>query len=567
MPNTIYTIEECKALLTEAQSGFGTRKKIFDDQENMYFLKDSTLPEASHIKKVIAPDPRNYVQGAVRLLTATHPHFSVAREVNVSAMDDISSTIEKVCEAILTVSGTITNRPVEVEAALSAFLYGEVHIKVINTKAMLEATTGTKKIRAEYTNKRTPLLLQVVNPKIGFPLYDINGLSTYCSVESVMVDFIRSKYGEDKMQGKKITEKVDLNELWSDSTHAVWVNSETDPFLLEENKLGFIPVFCEIVEGSDFFVETTQPSRQPLMYTYKESGLWNAQNLALTVMNSLAFAIGAMPMMKFEMGQMGDVYEVEHTDLPWGIVKVPPGAKFDSLLKQVIDPSILKINEIAEQKGMESSIYRQTLGEPMGNNAAFSMVSLLSSAGRLPLVPYVRCISHVLGKAMYGGLKMMRDGGIGKSKIAGTSPTEIDFSSIPEDFILECNVEVSVPQDERQNMAVAVQATSGDNPLMSLETARNKFLNMGQSDMEQTKIWKEQRLQLMNTAELQAIQNQAAENIKNGLPPNQDSSLPGQNQPGDTSASPQANLGQSGPPMASPQLPQGTFGKNENGVR
>jgi hypothetical protein len=227
----------------------------------------------------------------------------------------------------------------------------------------------------------------------------------------------------------------------------------------------------------------------------------------------------------------------------------------------------LKINEIAEQKGMESSIYRTTLGEPLGNNAAFSMVSLLSSAGRLPLVPYVRCISHVLGKAMYGGLKMMRDGGIGKSKIAGTSPTEIDFNSIPEDFILECNVEVSVPQDERENMAVAVQATAGENPLMSLETARNKFLNMGQSDMEQKKIWKEQRLQLMNTNDLQAIQAQAEQNIKNGQSPSGDTTLPGDNQPGDTSASPQANLGQSGLPMATPQLPQGTFGKNENGLR
>ncbi len=561
--NSVYDFEECKTLFTEAAAQFSNRKTIFDNQEKMFFLKDDDLPTAAHIRKVIAPDPRNYVLGATRLMTATRARWEVPRLLNADALSDIASNIERACDAILTISGQITNRPVEVEAALSAFLYGEVQLKIINTKAMMENLKGAKLERAKYINSRTPLLLQVVNPKIGYPIYDIDGLSIYASEENVMVNYLRSRFGEDKLPGKKLTEKVVFYELWSDTTHACWAAGETEPFVLDENKLGYIPIVSEIVEGSDFFVEETQPSRQPLMFTYAESGLWKAQNMALTIMSSLALSVAATPMMKFEMAQMGDEVEVETDAIPWGVVKIPPGAKFDSLIKQIIDPSIIKINELAEQKGMESSIYRQALGEPLGNNAPFSMVSLLSSAGRLPLVPYQRCINHVLGKAMFTGLQMCKAGGVSKTKISGAEGVvEIDFKTLPDNFVLEANLQISVPQDERENVAIAVQATSGDNPLVSLEYARKQWLNIGQSDVMQKDIWKEKRLSLMNQLDLQAQAEQAKQNALNAKTNPNSGTPPEINNP---SMTPQSQNGVPGMAATSPQ-PIGTLGKNETGV-
>jgi len=561
--NSVYDFEECKALFTEAASQFSTRKTIFDKQENMFFLKDSKLPTAAHIRKVIAPDPRNYVLGATRLMTATRARWEVPRLLNADSLSEVASTIERACDAILTISGQITNRPVEVEAALSAFLYGEVQLKVINTKAMMEGLTGAKLERAKYVNARTPLILQVVNPKIGYPLYDIDGLSVYASEEKVMVNYLRSRFGEDKLPGKKLTEKVDFYELWSDTTHCCWAAGETDPFLLVENTLGFIPVVGEIVEGSDFFVEETQPSRQPLMYTYAESGLWEAQNMALTIMSSLALSIAATPMMVLEQAQAGDDIEVSTDMIPWGLVKTPPGSKFTSLLKQVIDPSIIKINELAEQKGMESSLYRQALGEPLGNNAPFSMVSLLSSAGRLPLVPYQRCINHVLGKAMFAGLQMCKAGGVSKTKLNGVEGVvEIDFDTLPENFVLEAMLQISVPQDERENVAIAVQATAGDNPLVSLEYARKTWLNIGQSDVMQKDIWTEKQLSLMNQLDLQAQLEQRKQELMNQSTNPAAGTPPEINNP---SMTPQSQNGVPGLAATSPQ-PVGTLGKNSTGV-
>lgn len=562
--SSMLDLEECKALFTEAQTLFSKRKTLFDKMENMFFLVDNELPTQSWIRKAKSPDPRNYILGAVRLLTATRPKWKVPRNTNPESLKEMSDDIESTCDAITYISGMI-DRPVEVEAALSAMIYGEVHLKVVNTKALMEAQKkeGAKKERAKYTNMRTPLIFECVNPKIGFPIYDIYGLSTYCSVEKVSVDFIWSKFGPEFLSGKKRTEKVNLYELWNDDTHAAWCDGEDKELLLEENTLGFIPVFCELVEGSDFFVEENQPSRQPLLYGYGESGLWNAQNMALTIMSSLALSIVASPMLKFKQAAPTDKFDVQHGEVPWGVVVVPPGADVDVLVKQVIDPSIPEINRIAEQKGMESSIYKQTLGDPLGNNAAFSTLSLASSAGRLPLIPYQRCVAHVFAKAMYYGLLMLKQANIGKTPLAGPAGSvDFDFNTLPDSFILECDLEISVPQDDRENVALAVQATQGDNPLVSMEYARENWLKIGQSKKMQEDIWEEQRLLLMNQIDLQAKMEAAKAQAQGGG---------GVTPPGGPTGTINATQN---PPEVGPggergtaQISPATLGKNSNGIK
>lgn len=551
---------DAKDLFQQAADMYSKRKTIFEKQERMFFLQDPNLPTADHIRQVFAPDPRNYILGATRLMTATRPQWRVSRLLNEDNLKKNSSQIERVCDAINFVSGTIANRPIEVEAALSAFLYGEVQIKIINTAALVKNAKGEAQERAKEINKRTPLLFQIVNPKVGYPLYDVNGQYCYCSEEKVSVAFVRSKYGENLYPDKKPTDTVQLRELWNDKTVMAWDDMD-NKLWDEENKTGSIPVVSEIVEGSDFFVDENQPSRQPLLYTYAQSGLWEAQNLALTIMTSLALSAAATPMMVFTKASPNDVAEVKNDRIPWGEVTIPPGAKYESLIKQVIDPSIMKINEIAEQKGMESAIYRTAFGEPLGNNAPFSMVSLLSSQGRQPLIPYQRCINHIMGKAMYIGLQMLRAGGIKNAEVDGPNGVvSMDFTTLPEQFVLECTLQISVPQNERENVAIAVQATQGERPLVSLEWAREHWFNISQSDVMTMDIMEEKELFMMHQIDLEKKLSEAKAGGGTGGGGNQ--AMP----TNDGTTSPEAVNGVPGLAMTTPKG-LGTLGKNENGVR
>lgn len=67
--------------------------------------------------------------------------------------------------------------------------------------------------------------------------------------------------------------------------------------------------------------------------------------------------------------------------------------------KKPNESALWQFSDMLKSSEAESTLYRQTLGEPLGSNAPYSMVSLLNQAGRLPLVPLQR-----LGQAAFSAV-------------------------------------------------------------------------------------------------------------------------------------------------------------------
>jgi hypothetical protein len=285
-------------------------------------------------------------------------------------------------------------------------------------------------------------------------------------------------------------------------------------------------------------------------------------------MNSLAFAIGANPLFIYKRSSPEAELNVDYS-LPGGLIKLNLNEEYTPLAKGVIDPSIQQVMEITQSLSEESTIYKQSLGQPMGGNAPFSMVALLSQAGRLPLVSYQRICSWVIGSAMSTALRMLKKEGKSELSVFGKSgKNSLKKSDIPEAFEITANLDISMPQDDRQNAAIAIQLAGSDNPMVSKRFARENYLNIGQSDDMQEEIWGErvaemrysvesQKEMIKLQAQQQQLQQQAQAQQAQQPQPGQPGQAPEQPQPGGALGLGGNQVGMPAEAMTQPQMPQG----------
>ena len=553
------------------KEAYAARDSDFDTYNNMYLLDDSTLPDQDDIKVTISPDPRNKVDGSTRLMTATEPTFTVSRDTNETDVEEKSSKLETWAKALWTSSGRVSRKPIEMPAIKSALLYDEIHIQVISTKALAERLIGAEKKRAEAVSKRAPLLFEVLNPKNGYPEMDALGLRSYYTQSERTVSYVKGLWdkAEKQLQGQKDTAPVTYNEYWSIDTHCVWIEGQTEPLLLEDHKLPAIPIVCQTIEGVDFF-EDLEDTRQPFLYALSKSKLWERQNLTLTALYTSIFEVATGPQYVAKLKDKSEDLNIDFS-VTGGAIKIEVGESLDPMNKNAIDPALLQGYEIADSKTEESTIYGSALGQPLGANAPFSMVALLSQAGRLPLVPVQKMAGWALADAMYVGFQILRSEG-GKRTTRGNGGIEIIAKDIPEVFDLECSLEIDLPQDERQNAQIALELSGGEDPMVSKRWSVERYLGIGQYDDMLEEIWGEKYANLMfqqefvrRVAELQAQmqpQQGQPQGLPQGQPPGPQQEIPPQMQGQMQGQQPPPELmqqqgAQPGLPMTEPIPPAG----------
>ena len=493
----------------EVISSYSRRDQMFRELEQIFLLEDmGDLPDADWIKPTRHPDARNALLGAVRLMTATDPRFSAAEEYNPDGNLQAASDIERLVAMIWQAAGRVRKKPVHYDAVLAGLLYGEVQIAIKSVRQLLDANPGNK--RLESVLQRTPIIFDVINPAAGYPVFDALGLRCYVSAQQRRAGELRALYGDDSeaIAGRKDTEMIRTLEYWDYDRHVVWTDGARRPILDEENQWGFIPIVCQICEGSELFSASQYGSnvyqtRQPFLYTLWKSNLVYRQNLSLTLQSSLAFAIGANPLFLYRRNNPSKTAPEMDFSQPGGRVTIDNDEDYQPLARQVLDNSILQMDEVYRSLATESTIYKQTLGEPLGANAPFSMVALLSQAGRLPLVPYQRMLSWAIGDAAQAALRMLKQ--IGGSGRVSTDAGYLDFDAgqIPDEIEITATLDIDLPQDERMNAVIALQLTQGEMPLASMDYVRRKYLRIEQPDQEQYAIWSERAAQARFAAMLQ----------------------------------------------------------------
>lgn len=283
-----------------------------------------------------------------------------------------------------------------------------------------------------------------------------------------------------------------LCQWWDYEYRIAWILGESRPLIMERHGMDFIPVIHQLGEGSELF-SLPEEQRQPFLYTLHQSGLWERQNLSLTVWYTMMFALGANPLYYERVQFPGTHLDVDHS-VPGGRVTLGPGEEYGQIQHQPANPLLMDGMSIASQKVQESTIFGQTLGAPIGDNAAYSMVALLHQAGRLPLLVPQRTAGFAIADAVKLALEWWAvEGGDGMER-AGVLG-ELDPAEIPTQYELMCNLDVALPQDKLQSANIANMLTGSGT--VSKAWVRENVLGIGQSSDMEKQIWREQASRAM----------------------------------------------------------------------
>jgi len=556
MPDSIETI---KAKADEMRSAYAERDRVFQEVEKIYLLEDDTLPSEDWIKTVISPDPHNALIGAARIMTAADPTWDVPYDPDDEEAAKLSSEVEKLAGAIWRQAGRVRGKPLHYQVALSALLYDEVHIADILTAELVRASAGGRQARAKRIAAQTPLLFDVLPPRCCYAVDDGLGLAAHLTVRRMRVWDVLARWpgAEAQFANVKPGEEVEYSEYWDHEVHAVWTDRVDEPLYYGPHGLAEIPIAYAVVEGSDMWgADHRDAVRQPFLWTTYKSGLYRAANIGMTVLTTMAYLIGANPKMVAYTLDDRDI-EIDWSD-PGGMIRMRNGEKLEPLAKMVVDPSIREALNLAQTKITESTIYRQVLGEPLGANAPYSMVALLSQAGRQALIPYQRMCSWVIGDAMLKGLRLLKSAKSGVVRVSTrdrdgrpAGALQFDLKTLPDDLELTCTLDVQLPQDERMMVHMAGEASSGSDPLVSRRYARERWLKIGQPDDMQEEIWREQLAGVKVMAKIQEEMQRLQQNMAIQQP----------NVPPQMQIRPGMNLAQGGmmPPGVPPGVPPGAL--------
>ena len=399
--------------------------------------------------------------------------------------------------------------------------YGMSVMAIYDTNDLMTmfGKSGSKaqKRQVERVVGRTPYLIEVWDPKSVYPQWGRFGLNAVYRTVTMSVAEIRQQFGIDKVPELADVDEAELYQYadyWDLDVHMAWIGSGSEstsmvsgtPLVNEEHQLPCIPIVVQTSEGS--YLDERQYQAIPFLYAVDKGNLWERQNLIYTYGFTNLYRMAMNPTYQSDAGEEAAI--TVDTSVAGGIVRTPPGHGLKPLEKDVWNKDLQIGMDLASKMIEDSTIFRQALGQPMGSQASYSMVSLLHQAGRLPLTAPQKRGGWGIAAVMETIMEMWKDkaenGGNKMRKALGRSGTiELDVSEIPDDLLIEAKLDVALPQDMMQQSTIAAQLKG----LASDSWIRENLLNEGQSDEMTKQIWTEQAMQAMYQQEVQTMLQKA----------------------------------------------------------
>jgi hypothetical protein len=493
---------------------YGARDSLYEELRQMVHMEWTDPPTGDWIKATMSPSAYNALMGAVRLMVSTEPQINVPFDEAQAQAKQASGKIEQACKAMWAGSGRVAQRPVHYEAVFSALMFAEICASVTRTADLLKQAEKTKNkvlvARMQHVASRTPYFFQVYSPATCYGDFDAFGLRGMLRRTAVTWGEVVATWGqaaEDAAGAKALTwrtyDQVTLNDWYDWQYRAVWLDDTSEWVWFDEHGLSFLPVVDQIVDGTMLFARP-ELQRFPMLYAMAKSGLWKRENLGLTTVYSLIHALGSNPLMVQETDDMEAPTTVDRTT-PGGIMKVPKGERPSALLEKVVDPEQYKGLELAARLNEESTIPKMALGAPPQQVMAFSAISLLVQAGRLPLTATKQLGGEAIANLLLAALAWYKADPPEGGKFYDTgSGSEIELSpaDLPERLALRVSLEPDLPTDKLQlaNTALALKQAG----LASDRWLQENILSMGQHEAMAKEVWMEKRVAF----EIQRIFNQ-----------------------------------------------------------
>lgn len=505
--------ERIKSEALELVSRYALRDEMYEDLRRMYHMQWREVPTGDWIKPTMSPTAYNVVIGATRLMLSSEPQVSVAYDQTDTHAKRTSERIERWCKAVWMASGRARQRPPHYDALFSATLFGLVVGGVSRTSDLLLAAkrSGNKaqERRMAHLVKTTPYLFEVYNPMTCYPDFDVYGLRALLRRYRCSIAEAAATYGTalenaiPDVHTRRATDEIEINDWYDWERRVVWVEGGGDPILCEEHGLCFLPVVAQLTEGSAIFSKPEEACT-PMLYAVYRSDMWKRENLSLTTIFSLMYALASSPLLVRKTSEPGKPMTIDRS-VPGAVVDIAPDETLTPLAEKVIDESLITGMNLIERLMQESTISKHTLGLPPAFEMPYSAISLLSQSGRLPLVGTMvlggLAIANMMSMALRWYKEMPEPMG---HLIYANRRVELDPTEIPDNPVIEVRLEPDVPQDKLQMAnTAAVLANTG---LASKRWTREKILQIGQSGSMDKEIFFERLMEAETERRLAELQ-------------------------------------------------------------
>jgi hypothetical protein len=294
------------------------------------------------------------------------------------------------------------------------------------------------------------------------------------------------------MRGAEVKERWGVKEVKDDQeymTHdfldlenrMVYADGITLPFLAKPHGLCSMSIVTRYAGGSSLFYKPEE-QMQSFLYAKAKGELDRRENLYLTALFTSIFVRG-LP---------GPLYMIDpdnyNPDQPpqvnyQGAMRYMV-AKATQMKENVIDAEVLQVKGILDELSEDSTIRGATLGDNIAGST-FSALSMLSSAGKLPMIDPQEAVEMAFSDIFLHILE--------RTKYEGIENDLIPPADIPDDVEVEVTLEPKLPQDNLRNAQVA--SNLGD--LTSDEWKHSNLLQIGNSKEMRKQSMKEQVLKAM----------------------------------------------------------------------
>ncbi len=456
--------------------------------ETMYFMDEegaqrptTSSHDPNDVQVTISPSARNDVIGIVRVMTASEAQFEASSKKD----DTHKEEIEELCRIVLRQSGLLSRGRITTDAVRATSLFADTHLvlsrldDVIGRKGL---EPGEKK-RLEEIRKRTPMLVEVVSPTIGYPSFGRFGMRVYLIRKKMRGEAIKEEW--PLPAGMTLDDNTDyeFNDWYDLVNRAVWLSEFKNLPLLAPaaHNMPELPIAVTLADGSSLW---NQPERmrQPFLYAKNKGSWWKRENLLYTQMFTALWERGSGILLGFD--EKPDEIELDFAG---------PGVRFITAPKPrllsdtALDPSLLTIkNQVLDAIDAESTVYKQLLGSNAGaGQMPFSSLSLLSQSGQVALSPIQDSVQNAIKQILLVMLRWIKREGVNLDGIVDMKPDQI-----PDDIDLAVTLEVNLPQDTFRNAQIA--ETLEKNGDVSREWTQTKLLQIPDSKKMRKAIWTEQ---------------------------------------------------------------------------
>lgn len=460
-------IQKLRTRRNQVRGLYAGRNEMFERYEEIYFLKNAEAPkisdvDAQDIKKTISPNGRDKVTGLKRILDTSEVHIKV-KEKGSNEKIDKSDEIETALKTMLQVSGEYKPAKPERDMNLASILYGPVVLSCDSVDDLIaakvkEGDSGASKFikrQLETIKKRTPFLIDTLNPKCSFPEFGQYGMVGHLHEYKEKGSVIKERWG---VEGTSISDSQDytvqdffhydqrLVEAGSTTLFAgTWIAENEDG---EVEGITSIPVFVRLAGGSTLF---DKPEEQlgSFLYSYAKGEWDKRENLFWTYLFTSIYTKGLTGLTVL----LDPDNPTDADGNPSIKVNYAGNIKFITAKGQVTDPKVIngdviQLRQLMEEQTSASTIQNQTIGGT-SDASTFSSYVMQMNAGKLPTIDAIEAQKQCYKDLFLHILQRIKSEGIDNDLI---KPADI-----PDDIELEVTIEPNLQQDDLRNAQIVSQ--------------------------------------------------------------------------------------------------------------